>query len=658
MPAADRSIDRLARSVLERVRTAFRQSSWLFATVFLAAGCAIGWTWTVWKWNRAESSFELERTELRDEIEDARTVAIVESHHQTLQAVAESSDGSADSRRAHRDLVDRVEVDLKRLVEAADRRPTGTLAAERGRLELARLLWRERREPANAAAIYSTIIERLARANVPAVRSEERAQLLEAAYHGRFHTILESQGGAELVACLEAWARHLEPALEQHRGAPWLGHAWTRFAVANGIVAGSAPISRAAPAAGSAPISRAAPAAGSTPISRAAPAAGSRATPGNENALRHYRAALASPPTSLRDMTAQAPEPSTKAEPAQWSARWLPVSFDRFFHDEWLEDRCEVLARLARAEFLAGDYPAAVGLQREAVAARFELRTRAATRRRRWLHLRDSHTLGVFHKAAGELAASRATLEAALEDSLRLVAESPEWPAPRRLCRELRDALAIAYQAAGEDSRALDLLINATIALSALPLDREPVAVLDDQAVIREELLEAHATAGRKSLAWRNAIEAFMLRDAIWRRSPSDDDARQQLLRAAQATLDVAVTPAEWRESLSVVDPLLDRLDADRAADASEKRIQAALGQLYFQRGNALQAIHGDAEARVDLVEGIRASYTRARELFADAGKLAPELARDLDNRLRACDAVIKKLESKQAPKVASPPRK
>jgi hypothetical protein len=148
-----------------------------------------------------------------------------------------------------------------------------------------------------------------------------------------------------------------------------------------------------------------------------------------------------------------------------------------------------------------------------------------------------------------------------------------------------------------------------------------------------------------------------MLRDAIWRRAPSDDDARQQLLRAAQATLDVAVTPAEWRESLSVVNPLLDRLDADRAADASEKRVQAALGQLYFQRGNALQAIHGDAEARVDLVEGIRASYTRARELFAEAGKLPPELARDLDTRLRACDAVIKKLESKKDPKVASPPR-
>jgi hypothetical protein len=633
MPAADRSIDRLTRTMLERVRMACRQSSWLIAAILLAAGCASGWLWTLWNWNRAASSFEQERTALRDEIEDTRTVAIVESHHQTLQAVAESSDGSADSRRAHRAIVDRVEVDLKQLIEVADRRPTGTLAAERGRLELARLLWRERREPANAAAIYSTIIERLARANVPAARSEEQAQLLEDAYYGRFHTILESQGGAELAACLEAWARHLEPALEQHRGAPWLGHAWTRFAVANGIIAESAP------------------------IIRAAPAAGSRATPGNDDALRHYRAALASPPTSLRDMTAKPPEPSTKVEPAQWSDRWLPVSFDRFFHDEWLEDRCEVLARLARAEFLAGDYPAAVGLQREAVAARFELRTRAATRRRRWLHLRESHTLGVFHKAAGELAASRATLEAALEDSLRLVAESPEWPAPRRLCRELRDALAIAYRAAGEDSRALDLLINATIALSALPLDREPVAVLDDQAVIREELLEAHAAAGRKSLAWRNAIEAFMLRDAIWRRAPSDDDARQQLLRAAQATLDVAVTPAEWRESLSVVNPLLDRLDADRAADASEKRVQAALGQLYFQRGNALQAIHGDAEARVDLVEGIRASYTRARELFAEAGKLPPELARDLDTRLRACDAVIKKLESKKDPKVASPPR-
>jgi hypothetical protein len=259
----------------------------------------------------------------------------------------------------------------------------------------------------------------------------------------------------------------------------------------------------------------------------------------------------------------------------------------------------------------------------------------------------------LFLKAAGEMAASRATLETTLDDALGLVGECPDWREPRRLCREVRDTLAIVYQASGEPSRALDLLVNATVALSALPLDREPLAALDDQAIIREELGKAHAAAGRKSLAWRNSVESLTLRDAIWRRDPRDEAARQLLLQAAQTTLELAVTPAEWRESLSVVDPLILRMDPDGAAQPSEAAVQVVLGHLYLLRGNALQMIHGDAEARVDLVAPIRVSYLRARDLLSEAGQLPPDRARDLDSRIRTCDAVLKKLELKKEAKPA-----
>ncbi len=652
MSAPDRSKGNMARVIAGRVRAAIRKSAGqarrhprrfvgplaagMLATVgaaVCATVCAVGWTWSVGTRRNAESAFERERSELREAIEDARIVATVESHHAWLNAMAETGDASGELANARRAFLTQVETELQRQVEAADQRPHGVLAAERGRLELARLRWREYRQPADAAKLYTAIIGRLAPVAASHTTREERDRLLEAAYHGQFHTILESRGGVELTACLEAWSAHLESTLAHHRGAPWVGHAWTRYAVAQGLVAES------------------------------------RGSPGNETAKRHYRAAVASPPETIREAAARTPLQPITAHRGSWSATWLPtagetrrvptkdgdatVSAEQLFFDEWLEDRCEVFGRLARAEFLAGEYEVAVGLQREAVAARVELRNRAATRRRRWLHLGDTFTLGLFLKAAGEMAASRTTLETTLDDALGLVGECPDWREPRRLCREVRDTLAIVYQASGEPSRALDLLVNATVALSALPLDREPLAALDDQAIIREELGKAHAAAGRKSLAWRNSVESLTLRDAIWRRDPRDEAARQLLLQAAQTTLELAVTPAEWRESLSVVDPLILRMDPDGAAQPSEAAVQVVLGHLYLLRGNALQMIHGDAEARVDLVAPIRVSYLRARDLLSEAGQLPPDRARDLDSRIRTCDAVLKKLESKKDAKPA-----
>ncbi|MFM7074416.1 MAG: hypothetical protein ACKO38_21720 [Planctomycetota bacterium] len=577
-------------------------------------------------------AFELERLELREAIEDARTAAFVESQHRLLAAVNETWDESAANDTARRVVLDQAEADLRREIDTATQRPRGVLAAERVRVELARLVWRERRQPAEAERIYAASIERLTSVTVTSAQSEDRDRLLQAAFHGRFHTVMESRGGFELSTCLTAWAEHLEAALERYRGAPWVGHAWTRFAIAQGLLAES------------------------------------RATAGDDEAQRQYRAAVASPPVSIRHGDSQRRLPPHSIHRATWSASWLPtpsaeseptvdastrgpagghpttVGAERLFFDDWLEDRCEAFARLARAEFLAGDFEAAVGLQRETVAARSELRTRAATRRRRWLHLRESFTLGVFLKAAGELSSSRLTLEATLKDALSLVNECPEWPAPRALCRETRDSLAIAYQAGGEESRALDLLLSATIALSALRLDREPLAALDDQAVIREELGKAHSAAGRKSLAWRNFVESLTLRDAIWRREPHDESSLSRLLQAAQITWELAVTPAEWRESLNAVEPLLDRLDPDRVSVHESKAVQAALGQLHLMRGSALQTLNGDSEAREELVALIRDSFSRARELLANAGKLPPEKTRDIDGRIRACEAVLKKL--------------
>lgn len=608
----------------------------LFASAFLAIVCALGWTWTSWRWRSARFAFDLERLELRDAIEDARTIAFVESQHRLLAAVNETWDASGEKDAARRVVLDRVADDLRREIETAAQRPRGVLAAERVRLELARLVWRERHQPAEAERIYAASVERLTSVTVPSAQSEDRDRLLQAAFHGRFHAVLESYGGVELSTCLTAWAEHLEATLERHRGAPWVGHAWTRFAVAEGLLAES------------------------------------RATASDETAKRHYRAALASPPESIRHGDSQRRLPPHSIHRATWSVSWLPapqpengqptvdasgrgpasghhatVGAERLFFDEWLEDRGEAFARLARAEFLAGDFEAAVGLQRETVAARSELRTRAATRRRRWLHLRESFTLGVFLKAAGELSSSRSTLEATLNDALSLVDECPEWRAPRALCREARDALAIAYRAGGEESRALDLLLSATIALSALRLDREPLAALDDQAVIREELGEAHAAAGRKSLAWRNFVESLTLRDAIWRREPQDESSLAMLLQSAQTTWELAVTPAEWRESLNSVEPLLDRLDPDRVSVHESKAVQAALGQLHLMRGSALQTLNGDLEASEELVAHIRDSFSRARELLANAGTLPPERARDIDGRIRACEAVLKKLRKK-----------
>jgi len=442
----------------------------------------------------------------------------------------------------------------------------------------------------------------------------------------------------------------MESLLTPYRGQPWAGHAWTRFSTARGLLAES------------------------------------RDGSDNETAKRHYRDALASPPLAVRSpaqlpaagsavppaaagpLSTGKPSPSTSAAsttpsaiPIAWSAGWLPTlpvdaasgsgrkaaGAERLFFDEWLEDRGAVFARLARIEFLAGNYPVAVALQRETVVAWAELRRRVASRRRRLRHVEAAFALGIFYKAAGELPATRATLEAALADAERLVADFPDWREPRTLRRDTRESLAIVYRDMGDDARALKLLVEATLALASLPLDREPSASLDDQAVMREDLGKAHAAAGRKSLAWRNAIEALELRDTLWRRAPDNRVAVRDVSLAARTALELAVTPAEWRDSLNMVEPLLERLDRDNSTPHAVPAAPEALGQLYLLRGRGLQLAHGTTQANTDLVTRIRDSFARARELLSASGKLTADHAREIDDRIRACDAVLRKLPAK-----------
>jgi hypothetical protein len=621
----------------DRFRVQRRRHGWLNAigrsptpVVFAAlAGFSIvagvGWGWSIHQRAESESAWERERELQREANANARTIAAVEASAAAVAAIRESVDDHGASGQARRLLIDQWSGQFRQLLEEAERRPQGTLAAEQARVALAQLEWRDRRRPDVAESLFADTIRRLTTLVVPADWAEDRDRLLETAFHGQFHSILEMRGGAPLEQCLAAWTEHLESTLAPYRGRPWAGQAWTRFSVARGLLAES------------------------------------RDTTDSGLAKRHYCAALASPPATVRTpATTLVPLPSAPAGSA-WSASWLPATpvvvttnsgdasprAERWFFDEWLEDRAEVFARLARIEFLADDYPVAVALQRETVLAREELRRRAGTRRRRLRQLEESFTLGLFQKAAGEPSASRATLEATLAESERLVADFPDWREPRNVRRDSRESLAIVYRDAGEDARALALLIDATLPLAALPLAREPSAALEDQAIIREELGDAHAAAGRKSLAWRNAIESLELRDALWRRDPTDDAAWRRVLLAARATLERAVTPVEWRESLGEIDPFLERIEQAQPAIPAMSATLEDQGLLYLLRGRGLQLAYGGADANASLVARIRDSYTRARELCERSGKLTAERAREIDDRIRACDAVLKKLQAK-----------